>query len=146
MKKLKYIGFQTLLISFLMQCVIMLESVINYFLGMKMVFSWYIPLSMVIVSVLCSLPTALLFWVQENAGKRQTVLLKLAPGIHFVLLALIVMGSGYLFQWYTSTKYFFATLLSYVIIYALVWIVTLSAIKKDERRINEALKKVRDEE
>lgn len=146
MKKLKYIGFQTLLISFLMLCVITLEGVLNYFFGTPLSFSWYIPLSILIVSILCSLPTAVLLWLQENESTRRPLFSKLAPVLHFLLLAVIVMGGGYLFRWYSSFPYFCATLLSYIIIYALVWIITLSLVKKDDRLINEALKKIRDEE
>lgn len=140
MKKMKLILEQTFMLSFLMQVVVSLESLYSRVMGEPIVFDWYIPLSIVLASFLCSLPTLILM------SERELPLRHLLPFFHCILLYVLVMGMGYLFHWYSTFTYFIVTTISYFVIYALVWIFSLFLKKYDEKLINDALLAIQDEE
>ena len=140
MKKVKLILEQTFMLSFLMQVVVSLESLYSRIMGEPIVFDWYIPLSIVLASFLCSLPTLILM------SERERPLRRLLPRFHCILLYALVMGMGYLFHWYSTFTYFIVTTISYFVIYALVWTFSVFLKKYDEKLINDALLAIQDED
>jgi len=140
MKKVKLILEQTFMLSFLMQVVVSLESLYSRIMGEPIVFDWYIPLSIVLASFLCSLPTLILM------SERELPLRRLLPLFHCILLYALVMGMGYLFHWYSTLTYFIVTTISYFVIYALVWTFSVFLKKYDEKLINDALLAIQDED
>ena len=142
MKKFKIILEQTFMLSFLMQVVMSLESLYSRIMDEPIFYDWYIPLSIICASFLCSLPTLVLM----SECPMPKPLRRLLPLLHCILLYALVMGLGYLFHWYTTLTYFFVTSVSYFVIYALVWIFSLFLKKYDEKLINDALLAIQDED
>ncbi|MBR6478101.1 MAG: hypothetical protein IKS85_06605, partial [Lachnospiraceae bacterium] len=93
MKKMKLILEQTFMLSFLIQVVMALESLYSYLVGDPVWYSWYTPISVILVSFLCSIPTLLLLIAYEQPKGG---LWRLMPLIHCILLYAFVMGMGYL--------------------------------------------------
>ena len=58
----------------------------------------------------------------------------------------MVAGCGWLFGWYSNLTEFIVIAVMYVVIYAFVWISSLWMAKTDEKKINEAIKDIQDEE
>lgn len=67
-------------------------------------------------------------------------------GIHFILVGVILGLCGCLFHWYDSLFDFIAIIPVYIIIYVFIWGVMGWVAKVDEKKINEAIKNVRDVE
>lgn len=142
MKKFKIILEQTFMLSFLMLVVMSLEALYAHFVGDYFDFDWYIPISVVLSSFLCSLPTLILMSDRELPKPLR----RLLPFLHCMLLYVLVMGLGYLFHWYSTLTYFIVTTISYFVIYALVWTFSLFLKKYDEKLINDALLAIQDED
>lgn len=142
MKKIKLILEQTFMLSFLMQVVMGLEALYAHFTNDSITFSWYVPLSIIFASFLCSIPT-LIFMTERELPKP---LQRMLPLLHCILLYVLVMGMGYLFRWYTNMTYFLVTSVSYFVIYALVWSFSRFLLKYEEKLINDALLNIRDED
>ena len=142
MKKIKLILEQTFMLSFLMQVVMGLEALYSYLTDDLITFSWYVPLSILLASFLCSIPTLLFLSDRELPRPLRRML----PLLHCILLYALVMGMGYLFHWYSTLTYFLVTSASYFVIYALVWSFSRFLQKYDEKLINDALLTIRDED
>lgn len=130
------------MITFLIMVVISLEELFEYFWGEEFSISWYIPMTVVFVSILSSLATLILYNDGEEAPRKFIVKVV----IHFILTFCIVLGSGYIFKWYSNFEYFIFTVIAFVLIYIGVWVATISMLKHDEKLISEALENVRDDE
>ncbi|MBP5223732.1 MAG: DUF3021 family protein [Lachnospiraceae bacterium] len=142
MKNMRYLIVQTFMLTFLITTVISLEGIASYLSGDPITLSWYLPGSVLLVSILCSLPTVLLL-PGTSFTKKQWALRKL---LHCFFLYLLVMGSGYLFHWYTTKLYFFITSIAFYVIYVLIWIGIRMIGRYEEKLINDALKNIQDEE
>ncbi len=119
-----------------------LEGVILHFQGEDIQYPWYIPLSAVIAGIVCSLPSLLLVNIFEK--KRSTLIIRIV--IHSICLYGIVMGMGYLFKWYNSKMGFIYVSISFLLVYIFVWLGSLFLNKQEDKKINEALEAIRDEE
>ncbi len=102
---------------------------------------WYIPLSIVLVGFLCALASLVLYDETDNESHQ-----RLRVVIHFILVLGIVSLFGYLFDWYSDLTGYLIIAIMYVIIYTFVWISTLWMLKADEKKINDAIDRIRDEE
>ena len=102
---------------------------------------WYIPLSVVLVGFLCALASLVLYDETDNESHQ-----RLRVVIHFILVLGIVSLFGYLFDWYSDLTGYLIIAIMYVIIYTFVWISTLWMLKADEKKINDAIDRIRDEE
>ena len=71
---------------------------------------------------------------------------KLRILLHFIFLFLVVAGCGYLFGWYETPGELAVIGGMYVLIYVFVWAGSLWVSKADEKKINEAISEIRDEE
>lgn len=144
MKKLKLIFNQTLMISTAILFGIGIQSLLLHFTqGTEVLrWQWYIPLSIVLTGFVCSLPTR--FFLSIDHLSKGMLYLRIA--IHFVSIGGIVSLCGYLFRWYESLQAYLPILAMYVVIYCFVWIATAWMVKLDEKKINDAIKDLQDEE
>lgn len=137
-KMIKTLCEQIMMVSFGILVAISIEEIVNYMLGNSFSLQWYITISIIIVSVLGCLPNLILY---SSWGNK-----KIRIAIHFILEFAVVMGGGYLFQWYTNALYFGITAASMTVIYCMVWVGSTLLYRYDERRINMALDALRDED
>ena len=144
MKKWKIVFNQTLMIStgilFGLGVQKLIERLCNK--DTSIAWPWYIPLSIILTGFLCALATLFLIDREgENvaSGKVRIVL-------HFIFLLIVVAGCGWLFGWYTDLTGFIVIAVMYVLIYAFVRISSLWMAKTDEKKINEAIRDIQDEE
>lgn len=103
---------------------------------------WYIPLSIVAVGFLCALVSLILY--EDSMGAKVNMRLRIC--LHCLLVFAIVSLSGYFFGWYTNLTEYLLIVVMYIIIYAFVWISTAWMLKADEKKINDAISEIRDEE
>ena len=144
MRKWKIIFTQTLMISTGILFGVGVQALISHLaFGVgKLSWPWYIPLSIILTGFLCALGTLLLL---EEEG-RDLNCSKLRILLHFIFLFLVVAGCGYLFGWYETPAELAVIGGMYVLIYVFVWFGSLWVNKADEKKINEAISEIRDEE
>ncbi len=143
MNKAKIIFNQTMMISTAVLFGMGIETAIMFLVaGQYMIeWQWYIPLSIVLVGFLCALASLVLYDETDNESHQ-----RLRVVIHFILVLGIVSLFGYLFDWYSDLTGYLIIAIMYVIIYTFVWISTLWMLKADEKKINDAIDRIRDEE
>ncbi|MCR5502411.1 MAG: DUF3021 domain-containing protein [Lachnospiraceae bacterium] len=145
MNKAKFIFNQALMISTsILFCMGVRTAILFFTKGIDMAgWEWYVPLSIVIVGFLCA-PVSLLLLYDDQAKSAWTMRLRIC--LHCLLVFGIVSLSGYLFHWYSDLAGFLVVALIYIIIYVFVWIATTWILKADEKKINDAIDQIRDEE
>ncbi len=144
MNKLKLVFNQTMMVSSAILFGLGLEALITHFMGDDKYFEWqwYIPLSIITTGFLSSVPSILLV-DNEKLSKRQAYVRVI---LHFFCVWGIVMGCATVFDWYDTVAGFLIISLMYVLIYFFVWAASWWLMKSDEKKINEALEGIRDEE
>ncbi len=110
--------------------------------GSDMVLQWYHPITIILTGVLCALPTLLL--TNRDQWDRKTFARRIA--LHCLALYAVVIGLGWLCQWYTDPAGFFGVSAVFFLVYAFVWLSSHWLDKQDEKRINQALDGIRDPE
>ncbi len=144
MNKTKIIFNQTLMISTAIlfgmgvRTAILFAAAGEYMINWQ----WYIPLSIIAVGFLCSLASLLLY--DDSAVSK--VDFRFRKCLHCILVFAIVSLSGYFFDWYSTFDEYLLIVIMYIIIYAFVWISTIWMLKADEKKINDAISEIRDEE
>ena len=144
MRKWKLILSQTLMISTGILFGVGVQALIQHLnTGIKnLEWQWYIPLSIILTGFLCDLATLFLL---EDEG-RSVSQSRIRIVLHFIFLFLVVAGCGYLFGWYDNAAGLAVIGGMYVLIYGFVWVGSLWMGKADEKKINEAINEIRDEE
>ena len=144
MSKGKLIYNQTLMISTGILFGMGVRTVVLYFISGEETISWqwFIPISIIITGFLCALPSLILYWANDN----KKISIQLAEALHCVAVLAVVSLCGYLFQWYSNLKEYLFIALLYVLIYGAVWVYTIWMFKSDEKKINQAIDEIRDEE
>lgn len=145
MNKFKMVFNQTLMISSGILFFIGIQELIGHlFMGWgDIVWPWYMPLSFVLAGFLCSIPSLILFSVWDKTNKKVFIA---GIVIHFITEGVIVTLCGFFFGWFKSISQFIAVLSEYALTYAFVWLSMLFIYRKDDKKINEAIKEIRDEE
>lgn len=145
MKKLKILFTQSMMISTGVLFLIAIQSVINHFSHDidSFEWSWSVPVSIIAVGIFGALPTLFIFKMQEAQSKIQWFVGLL---LHFIFTGAVVTVCGYIFNWYGSWGSYLPILVIYVLIYVFVWASTKWMMKNDEKKINNAIKNIRDEE
>ena len=144
MNKCRLIFTQTMMISTGILFGVGVQALIGHLTAgtESLAWPWYTPLSVIFTGFLCALATLFLIDREgENiaSGKGRILL-------HFFFLLIVVAGCGWLFGWYSNLTEFIVIAVMYVVIYAFVWISSLWMAKTDEKKINEAIKDIQDEE
>ena len=144
MNKAKIIFNQTLMVSTgILFCMGVRSAVLSILSGRDNIgWQWYIPLSIIFVGFLCALASLLLY--DDGAGSGWAIRIRVI--IHFILVFGIVSLSGYLFRWYANAFEYLIIVIMYILIYAFVWISTAWMLKADEKKINDAIDQIRDDE
>jgi len=144
MNKAKLVFFQTTMISTAIFALNGLSEVILHFKNGVDSFNygWYYSLSIICIGFLCSLPT--FFLEYDIKTSKLGVLLRVF--LHFITIGLIVSLGGFVFKWYENLSNYLMVMISYVIIYLLVWIISSWMTKTNENKINAAIKNIQDEE
>ena len=119
-----------------------INAVIQHFRGTDLILQWYHPLTIVLVGILCAVPTILLR--DSDTWDRKTFLLRVS--LHCLALYAVIAGAGYLFGWYIDAESFLSVSVIFFLVYAFVWVSSLWLDKQDEKKINRALEAIRDEE
>ena len=144
MKKWKIVFNQTLMISTGILFGLGIQSLIGWISGSgdHIRWPWHIPLTIIFTGFLCAL--ASLFLIDEEGNDVTHAKGRIA--LHFVSLLAVVALCGWLFGWYEDFGEFAVIAVMYVLIYGFVWAGSLWMAKADEKKINEAIKDIRDEE
>ena len=145
MNRWKLIFNQTLMISTAILFGLGVEEFIEFLVNGDewMNWQWFIPLSVIFTGSLCALASLVL--VDEDSSLKR-INMKLRIFIHFLALFVVVIGCGYIFNWYSTIKQLVPIMIIYVLTYVFVWIATLWVFKTDEKKINDAIKDIRDED
>lgn len=145
MKKLKIVMEQTMLVSFLVLCVV---SIIGLLVMRKndWSFDWYTPGSIIVASFLCSLVTVLLLYNDKYDKELSALMHNLMTLLHFVLMYIIIIAFGHLCNWYNTLHGFAFISVIFVVVYAAAWVGTGLMFRHDEKLISDALESVRDKE
>ena len=139
-RKMKIVFEQTMTISTGIFFMIGIGGVITHLSGKSYSLDWYHPLSIILISFLCALPTLLL---EEAQGGKSSALRII---MHCLSLFAIVSIAGYIFNWYTEISGYISVAVIFFVVYAFVWTASIWMNKVDENKINKALEKFRDEE
>ena len=144
MKKGKLIFSQTLMISTGILFGVGVQALINHLStgAENLEWQWYIPLSVILTGFLCALAS---LFILEDEG-RSVSRSRIRIVLHFIFMFLVVAGCGYLFGWYDTAAGLAVIGGMYVLIYGFVWIGSLWIGKADEKKINEAINGIRDDE
>ncbi len=133
---------QMLMITFGVSCSLALLAVYFAIRGETVTFSMRHMISPVVTGVICPWSSLVLDKVMLKPQKQFLI----GVAIHFLITLGIVMGLGYLFQWYTGMSGAVAVLIDFVIIYGFVWAGSYWMGVINQRKINSALDSIRDEE
>ena len=142
MNILKKLFVQSMVISTSILFLNGISAVIQHFRGTDLVLQWYHPLTIVLVGILCAVPTILLR--DSDTWDRKTFLLRVS--LHCLALYAVIAGAGYLFGWYIDAESFLSVSVIFFLVYAFVWVSSLWLDKQDEKKINRALDAIRDKE
>ena len=144
MRRCKIIFNQTLMISTGILFGLGIQELIRWLADetTEIRWPWYIPLTIIFTGFLCSL--ASLFLVDEDGSDVTHAKGRIA--LHFITLLVVVALCGWLFGWYSDFGEFAVIAVMYVVIYIFVWVGSLWITKSDEKKINEAIKDIQDEE
>lgn len=144
MKKIKLILNQTMIISTAILFGIGVRTTISHLASdyETMRWPWYVPISIVLTGFICSVPT--LFLYGFDGLSKKAIWAKIV--VHFFLVGAIVSGCGKVFGWYDNFKDYLLILIMYILIYVFVWSFSGWIAKTDEKKINEAIKDIQDEE
>ena len=110
--------------------------------GSDIVLLWYHPMTIILTGIFCALPTLLL----QNTEQLDRKAFWLRLILHCMTLYAAVICAGWLFRWYTTLEEYISVSIVFFLVYAFVWISTLWLDKQDERKINQALEGIRDQE
>ena len=144
MKKIKVIMEQTMLVSFLVLCIVSLYG-LSVMRKNEWCFDWYTPGSIVVSSLLCSIVTVLLLY-NDWYYKASALKHNLITILHLILIYVIIMVFGHICNWYTTTNGFIMISVYFLIVYAGAWVGTGLMFRHDEKLISDALDSVRDED
>lgn len=141
MNKLKILFQQTTMISAMILLATGLEGVVKHMAGKDFILEWYHPLSFILTGFLGALPTPLV--MPRDLGRKQYLFLIAS---HCILLFGVVSLMGFLFHWYSNGADYLFVVITYFIIYVLVWAATFWLARRDEAKINQAIQEIQDEE
>lgn len=140
MKKISLI-FQTL--SIVTTCVLLAVALFTTVLfpteSVDPIILWQIP----VVSLLCALGT-LLYPSNRGMSRKEK---GIRIGLHYLLINVVVLGAGVLFDWYnaSSLKSVLSMVITIAIVFAVVSVATWTKASKDAKRMNEKLQEYQQE-
>lgn len=142
MAKLKILIQQVFMISTGILLIEGINGAALHFMGKDYSFEWYEPFSIILLSILCAIPT--LFFILNESGKQRNSILNIV--LHCLSIWIITMIIGGIFEWYNTIYRFLAISIECISLYVLVWLTSLWFVRIEDRKINQALKDIQDEE
>lgn len=142
MSNLKILFHQICMISTGILFIIGINWTVDHFTGENFEFPWYYPFSILLVAFLSALPTYLL--ILKEWGKQKRFLVNLI--VHCLSIWAIVAAAGWIFKWYCTWKEFLLLAIEYIVVYIFVWVVSWWSFLAEDKKINQALKDIQDEE
>ena len=139
MRNLKILFTQASFISFGIFIICGIVQLIHHYSGDPYIFDWYFIPSVILTSLICSLPSML--FAGENIR-----FFKLKLILHFVILFGAVSFLGFVFRWYSNIIGYLIVMSMFIFVYVFVWCAMLWIYKKDDKAINSALDSIRDKE
>ena len=103
--------------------------------------AWY-PWMVMLVGIVGAVPT-LLFHFKKEPTKKQFFVRTL---LHFAVIETLIMVMGYIFKWYTTLSGAVTVFVMILAVYVFVWFFTIKLDYSLADNINEALKKINDDE
>ena len=141
MERFKLFLTTTMMVSFLITIVMGVTELVEYLTtGAFYPLEGWQPLSIIIVGICTAIPTILLLVSENEKTWRLRVVL------HFIIVLVIVMISGYVFNWYRGISGGVIMFVEFVVIFSLVWVGNNMILKYEENIVNKALENIRDEE
>ena len=144
MNKVKLVFSQTLMISTAILFGIGLQGALAVLFKQDatIVWDWYIPFSIILTGFLSALPSVLITGY-ENLKKT---MIRFRIMLHIISIWGIVSLSGYIFGWYKDFNGWIGISVMYFFIYFFVWFGSWWLAKEDDKKINNALDEIRDDE
>lgn len=142
MIRIKILFQQVLMISTGILFIAGIDGVVSFVKGTDFFFPWYYPFSIILLGFLCALPTFL--FILKDWGKRVHFIVRLI--LHYLSVWVITSIIGWGFHWYSDWIQFLKTTIEYTMIYVFVWVTTLWFIRTEDKKINQALKEIQDDE
>lgn len=144
MGKLKVIFTQALMISTAILFGLGVKRFIDYLVNNETFFTWpwYMPFSIVFAGFLCAFASLIIMNIGDANGKKTWI--KIA--VHFLCVWAVLSVIGYLFNWYETALQYLVVMIMYVIIYVFVWLCTWWMYMTEDKKINEKIKDMQDEE
>lgn len=142
MSNLKILFQQVCMISTGILFIIGLNGMVEHLTGGTFDFPWYYPFSIILVGFLSALPTFL--FILRAWGKQRRFIVNLI--LHCLSIWAIVAIVGWVCGWYVTLKEFLLLTIGYLAVYIFVWVVSLWALLKEDKKINQALTDIQDEE
>ncbi len=144
MNKMKLVFSQTLMISTAILFGIGLQGALAALFEQDstIVWDWYIPFSIIMTGFLSALPSVLITGY-ENLKKT---MIRFRIMLHIISIWGIVSLSGYIFGWYKDFNGWIGISVMYFFIYFFVWFGSWWLAKEDDKKINNALDEIRDDE
>ena len=100
------------------------------------------PLHMLLVGATSALPSFLFYFKKEPTRKQ--FILRIV--LHFCCIEAVVLGEGWLLNWYDAPADMAIVAGCVVLVYLAVWFITARSNNKVEHGINEALKNINQDE
>lgn len=143
MEKIKILFQHMTMIAAGITAAISIEAVLYYWLWDRaLTFEWHMPVSIVIVAVFGALPSLILFTDRPLPRRR----FHFRIFLHCMALYLLAITVGYFFDWYDDIGEFIFVSVDFFLVYGFVWFGTMWLGLADEKKINEAIKNIQDEE
>lgn len=140
MDKIRGLSLQSIIIAVCIFINLSIQMAVGHYVNGTQVYEirWYLPVSILVTAVLCSLPSLLL------SGDRELIVRDYL--LHYGSIGLIVMISGALYGWYGTVFEASMMAITYTIIYGAVWLMMAWLTKREEKAINQALREIQDED
>lgn len=119
-----------------------INGVKSYLTGTEFGFAWYYPFSIILLGILCAVPTAL--FILDAEGRKDITRCSLI--LHFLSEWAVTAMMGWVFRWYASSLQLLEISMDFVAVYIFVWTSTLWLFRQEDKKINRALKDIQDDE
>ena len=136
--------FKTILLQFVLitTCILFGIGFFCLVTGSHDSWPWYMPFEILGIALVTSFGT-LIHCSNHELSKREFIVRSI---IHFFVLLGIVIGAGYLFKWWSVLSGLLIVIAIYIFVYVVVFIIMYLKQKNDSNKINEALKKLDNDE
>lgn len=141
MNQLKILFQQVLMISTGILFIVGINGLVSHLTGADFIFEWYYPFSIILLGLLCSLPT--LLFIFNGVFKKHSIWNLI---LHFLSEWLITVVIGWIFNWYATIKELLIITVEEIAVYTFVWVATIWILRMEDKKINQALKDIQDKE